>query len=292
MGAYRLILGRVSVPILQAGNLVEAFPRQTDQPPLLDWGVYGDSDQYFAHADVFEAFNGVRSPQGAGRLNWLMYMSGGMLDYWRRTFYGKTDNAEGGYSAWVTAETEDTTFGTGWRVVYALMQFPTPDRMTREGDIWGVPTTFIEAVAAPKGCDLVVAIVDEDEGDWEVGALREFRYTITNEGDFETTTPSILTVPIPPEAQLDSLSAAGWSVAYSINGTTYSGVPPTPLSDTTHLRFTRASSLAADASATLTVTLEALTDGETTLTAEVETSFEADDENNDADLEMTIEPAP
>jgi hypothetical protein len=112
-------------------------------------------------------------------------------------------------------------------------------------------------------------------------------YTVTNEGDYQTTASILLLIPIAAGLELAAIAATGWTVAYSTDGVAF-GAAPDLLSDTTHVRLTRVAALAVNASATATITYTPMAEGESTLLASVTTMFESDASNNSDTLIVEI----
>jgi len=149
MSDYRLALGTLTATALLASsaNIVENFPRQTDQPQMLDWWILGDNDVYSEWGAVIDAHNGTRHAQGSAEFEWLLYLSPLMVKYLRDTFFGQTISSPGNLYAYVTAQTYDATLGGEWRIVNALMIFTEIGELRRDG-LWTYRFKFIEAVKA------------------------------------------------------------------------------------------------------------------------------------------------
>ncbi len=146
---WRLRAGHVLAADLTAAYDITLWPRQTDQPLIVDWQPpLEGSDLYLEAEDVVEGLDGALSSVGRASFTWYLYLPTPlMVNYVRMTIF------QNRLSAAVTVRTFDRDRGL-WRIVNATAQWP--KNPPREGEPQGrgynrFPIRFIDAVDAVEG---------------------------------------------------------------------------------------------------------------------------------------------
>lgn len=143
-GSYRLGAGEIALGDFDETYELEQFPRQDDQPAIVDWlEPLAGSDVYTEFIDQPEAMDGTADTFGNGAFDWFTgYWSPLMVKYFLDTFF-----PDGTGWARVTVMTFDA--GHGWRVVWATMNRPKLNEAERVGYGYNrIRIPFVNAVEA------------------------------------------------------------------------------------------------------------------------------------------------
>lgn len=285
---YRFYPGWITAGQLNDAYDIGNLTRPSDMYNALEWDVLGDSDEFDAHTEIVEEFDGRRAGYGGSQFRWQIACTAGMIDKLRRDWFGKTDTAEGSYWTYCTVRTADTTFGDNWRYVQGIVNWPGKAGRRREGELWMLTLEFIEGVRAPYGPDLTLSVAADNTPSTTVPTV----LTITASNDGDTGTSDTITVLYALPAKLNFVSAApgsGWTLEYSVDGATWlSSVPVTPAT-VRHVRATRSASVTAGADApAFSVTVQANATGTAVSAWTVSYPDEYNTSNNTASTSYTI----
>lgn len=249
-----------------AGQLPESYDigslsRASDMYNALEWDVLGDFDEFELHTEVIDDFLGKRGGYGGSTFKWQIVCTSGMIDQIRRAWFGKTDDSEGREWTYCTVRTLDTTYGSNWRFLQGIVNFPDKKGRQRQGDLWMLTFEFIECTKAPFGPDMTISVAADNTPSTTVPTV----LTVTVDNDGDTATSDTITVLYALPAKLnfvDALTGANWTLNYSVDGTTWLGSIPVTPGTVRYVRAQRAASLAASASAaTFSVTVQANSTG-------------------------------
>lgn len=143
-GSPRLGLGEIALADFDETYEIERFPRQADQPNIVDWLPPLDgSDVYSEFIENVRGFDGSSGTWGAGSFDWYTgYWTPLMCRYFTDTFL-----ANGAGSARVTVMTFDRAYG--YRVLWATMIRPDFRNAEPVGEGYSrIRIEFIEATEA------------------------------------------------------------------------------------------------------------------------------------------------
>jgi len=285
---------RLRPSLVHAGQLPEAYDvgmlsRPSDMFNALEWDVLGDFDDFSPFTEILDDFSGNRAGYGGSNWEWEIACTSGMIDTLRRAWFGKTDDNEGSLWTYCTARTLDTTYGENWRFVQGKMLWPDRKGYRREGELWLITLEFIEGSKAPFGPDMTISVAANNTP--STGTPTVLTVTANNDGDTATSGSIIALYHLPSLLTFNTAaSGVGWTLEYSVDGTTWLGSIPVTPSTVRHVRATRASSLAAGASApTFSVTVQANGTGSASSTWTVSVPDEYDTSNNsDTDVYVIV----
>lgn len=143
-GSARLGVGQIALGDFDETYELRQFPRQDDQPGIVDWLPPLDgSDVYGEFVETVESMDASAGTWGNGDFDWFLgYWTPHMTKYFLDTFF-----PDGAGSALVTVMTFDA--GYGWRVVWATARRPNLKEAERVGDGYNrVKVSFLDAEAA------------------------------------------------------------------------------------------------------------------------------------------------
>lgn len=141
-GSFRLRAGTYDADELTAAYEWGAFPRQLDQPAIVDWlEPLATSDILKEWAALTETMDGQTGTEGGSVFTWRTpYLTPFMVDYLITNYSNRA----------VTVMSFDR--GSGWRVFNAWLQHIDKSEGTPDGTGYtGIPMRFVDAIDAPAG---------------------------------------------------------------------------------------------------------------------------------------------
>lgn len=293
MTTHRLVAGTLSQNEFD-NNVYDltARTRPSGMPAIVDWfqPLQESPDVFHKFAQVVDSWDGRAGFGGSHFEWWLGPMNSEMVTQLRSDL-----SMTAVESALVTARTNDGHSGlTKWPVVNATILWPDSHRDMRRigGEMWMLRFKFINATISPVGPDVYPSSVTQDI-DFVVSSDGVYTITITNsdgasDGGASTYDDVVVIVELDTDLDLVSTTAAAWDVEYSTNGVDYSGTPPSPISDTTHLRYTYTSTLAPGENAS-TIAITVNPSGSTNVDLTVTSTTSGDtDTGNDELIHVTV----
>lgn len=283
---FWLAAGHISKAAMsEASHDIGLFPRQSDQYVGRDWLRPDNDADVVEYGSLVDALDGSRHQYGGTEWKWkLRVLTPGMVKYIEDTFFSS------GRSSNVTVRNYDRSTGT-WTIYHAIMRYEPRESFELAGGGFDRYTvSFIDGVEATEGPDLTIN--KAHSGNFTQGVDGTFSILVENAGDAATHADIVVTDALPAELDLVSASGTSWTVTYSTDGTTYSGTPPDPISDTTHVRLTYTSAVAAGGAApVISLVVNANTTGDIDNTASVTTAGDTDTDNNsDTDTVTVVAP--
>lgn len=281
------------------GLSIPNFPVQTDQVDGRLWIRPGNT------ADILTPVRIVDSPMGSryayGGITWqwpLVNLSPRMTAYIQETFFQPNgppaDFFFREYSSKLTVQTFNRGSGE-WETYHTWARFADfkNEASPSSGGYTDLLLTFTAFAVAPKGPDLSASIAFDSAPPHYEGLDASVVFNIQNVGDGSSLSNSQWEIAIPANTELVSYSQLyPTTLEYSTdNGSSYSTLPPSPISQTTNLRGTLTDELpAGDVTGDYTIALKLNVAGDVDVFVTVATDADQNAGNDTASDTITVLP--
>ena len=280
---YRARVGEWTAGEVDETYDISRLTRQNDQPDTLDWLILNDNDVLSRFATIVDGFDGSRGGMGGINWTWDILTTENMRDFIERQWFDKTKAFDGNLSKRMTLRTYDAKGGQGWQVIQATARL---EESIREGHAWLMRISFVDGLLAPLGVDMTVSQSVSHDLLYTIDS--DILFTLTNVGDTVTSGNIVFVYTIPTNTDFVSVIAPTYTIEY-FDGSIWSVVPPTPLTDVEQIRCTYTQAVSPQNSPpSITVTLNGTSKVTTTSAATVTATGDYDNTNDTSSVDYTI----